>query len=82
MQMKYQNQEREEGGFIKMILLIVIVLVVLGYFGYNLKDIVNSPTVHDNLVYVWDLIVKLWNTLLAEPATWIWDKIAGLFSRS
>ena len=67
---------RRGGGFIKMILLIVIALVVLGYFGYNLKDIVNSPTVHDNLVYVWDLIVKLWNTLLAEPATWIWDKIA------
>ena len=63
------------GGFIKLILLIVIVLVVLGFFGYNLRDIINSPTVHDNLVYVWDLVVRFWNTFLATPFHWIWDRI-------
>ncbi|PIQ68157.1 MAG: hypothetical protein COV91_05525 [Candidatus Taylorbacteria bacterium CG11_big_fil_rev_8_21_14_0_20_46_11] len=67
-------------GFIKTILVIVIGLIMLGYFGYNLKDIVSSPTVHENLVYVWDLIVKLWNTFLATPILWVWDKLQGLFS--
>ncbi|KKW11640.1 MAG: hypothetical protein UY50_C0009G0026 [Parcubacteria group bacterium GW2011_GWA2_49_9] len=62
-----------------MVLLIVIALIVLGFFGYNLKDIVSSPTVHDNLVYVWDLVVKVWNTIIVEPAMWLWDKIQGLF---
>lgn len=76
------NNMKGNGGLIKMVLLIVIALIVLGYFGYNLKDIVNSPTVHDNLVYVWDLLVKLWNTFIATPAVWLWDKIVGLFPKS
>ncbi len=65
-----------------MILLIVIALIVLGFFGYNIKDILNSPTVHDNLVYVWGLVTKLWNNFLAEPIGWVWDKITGLLSKS
>lgn len=65
-----------------MILFIVIALIVLGFFGYNLKEIVASPTVHDNLVYVWDIVAKLWNTFIATPALWMWDKITGLLSKS
>lgn len=48
---------------VKALLLIIIALVILGYFGYNLRDIVNSPSVRDNVVYVWELVVKLWNAL-------------------
>ena len=77
-----QNSKQGRGGFIKLILLIVIALVVLGFFGYNLRDIINSPTVHDNLVYVWDLIVKFWNMFLATPFHWIWDKIQAMFANS
>ena len=62
-------------GFIKAVLLIVVALVVLGFFGYNLRTIVNSPTVHDNLAYVWGLVVKFWNAVLARPALWVWDHI-------
>lgn len=65
-----------------MVLVIVIALIVLGFFGYNLKEIVASPTVHDNLVYVWDLIVKLWDTIIVTPALWLWDKISGLLGKS
>ncbi|MDO8594941.1 MAG: hypothetical protein Q7R93_05555 [bacterium] len=60
-----------------MILLIVIALIVLGFFGYNLRDIVNSPTVHENLVYVWDLLVKIWNAVIVTPFNWIMSKISG-----
>ena len=61
-------------GFIKAILLIVVALVVLGFFGYNLKDIVNSPDVKGNFAYVWDLLVKLWNWILTL-LSWVWDNI-------
>jgi hypothetical protein len=61
-------------GFIKAIILIVIALVVLGFFGYNLESIVNSPDVKGNLAYVWELLVKLWSILLA-PLTWVWDNV-------
>ncbi len=47
-------------GLVKAILLIVVALVILGYFGYNLRDIVNSPAVRDNLAYVWGFVVKFW----------------------
>ncbi|MSU56023.1 MAG: hypothetical protein EXS51_01805 [Candidatus Taylorbacteria bacterium] len=69
-------------GFIKTILLIVIALIVLGFFGYNLKEIVASPTVHDNLVYVWDIVAKLWNTLIATPALWMWNTLSGFLPKS
>ena len=61
-------------GFIKIILLIVLALIVLGFFGYNLKDIVNSPDVKGNFAYVWDLLVKLWNWILT-PLSWVWENI-------
>lgn len=66
-------------GLIKAIVLIVVALVVLGFFGYNLRDIVNSPTVSENLKYAWGLAVKLWNTILARPAVWLWDNMQKIF---
>ena len=62
-------------GFIKAVLLIVVALIVLGFFGYNLRDIVSSPTVHDNLVYVWGLVVKVWDSVLARPVLWVWNTL-------
>lgn len=50
-------------GLVKALLLIIVALVVLGYLGYNLRDIVDSPAVQDNLAYVWGLVVKMWNAL-------------------
>jgi len=60
-------------GFIKMILVIVIALIILGVMGYNIKDIINSPTVHDNLQYVWNFVVFVWNSYLAGPVIYIWN---------
>ncbi|MEK9166157.1 MAG: hypothetical protein AAB846_00290 [Patescibacteria group bacterium] len=54
----------KSGGLVKMILLIVVGLVVLGYFGYNLRDIVNSPSVGENLAYAWDMVKRAWNFLV------------------
>lgn len=68
------------GGFIKLILLIIVALIALGFFGYNLRDIVNSPTVRDNLTYVWGLVVKLWDNFLSEPAEWLFNYLKNLLS--
>ncbi len=73
--MKNKVSKNKQGGFLKIILIIVLALVVLGYFGFNLENIINSPTVHSNLQYVWDLAVTMWNKFLVVPATFIWDKI-------
>ncbi len=62
-----------QAGFIKLILLIVIALIVLGLFGYNLRTIVNSPTVRENLAFVWNLIVTGCN--------WVVDHVKALFGK-
>jgi len=61
-------------GLIKTIVIIVIALIVLGYFGFNVEDIIKSEKVQANLSYVWGLIVKLWNNYLAAPIMYVWDK--------
>lgn len=62
-------------GLIKMIVVIVVALIVLGYFGFNVKDIMSGDTVQGNLGYVWDFIKTFWNNYLAAPFIFIWDKI-------
>jgi len=65
----------EKKGFVKLIIIIVIALIVLGYFGFNIKSIVQSQSVSGNLNYVWGLVVTLWNKFLVMPVTFVWEKI-------
>ncbi len=60
-------------GLVKMIIVIVIALLILSYFGFNLRNIANSPTTQDNFSYVWGLIVHVWNDYLKTPAVFIWN---------
>lgn len=69
------NLQTNSKGFIKLILLVIVGLIVLGYFGLNIKDILASPIVKENLAYVWELVKHVWNTWLAAPAHWIWEHI-------
>ncbi|HEY4479377.1 MAG TPA: hypothetical protein VI981_03425 [Candidatus Paceibacterota bacterium] len=66
------NRQR---GLVKLVIVIVIGLIVLGYFGLDLKEILQKPVVHNNLVYVWNFIVIVWNRFIEAPATWIWREI-------
>lgn len=59
---------------IKTIIIIVIALVILGYFGFNVTDIVNTPTVQSNLHAAWDFALKIWTNYLAAPLIFFWDK--------
>src|SRR3990167_4565121 len=73
--MMFHRIGQKRGGFIKTIVLIVIALIILGYFGYNVQDIVNSPTVQKNLNYAWDLTKYVWQNYLKIPAIFVWEKI-------
>lgn len=65
----------QRSGFIKTIVIIVIALIILGYFGYNIEDIMKSPLVQKNLNYAWDLVQYVWNNYLKVPTMFVWDKI-------
>jgi len=65
-------------GFIQIIVIIVIILIALGYFGYNIKDIIDSPAVSGNLSYAWGVVVHVWDTYLAGPAAYLWGVFKNL----
>ena len=62
-------------GLIQLILIIVIAVVVLGYFGFNIRSIVESPAVQENLGFLWGLTRTLWSNYLSQPFGWFWDNI-------
>jgi len=62
-------------GLIKTIIVIVIALIILGYFGFNIGDIIGGPTVQSNLHSAWNFISNIWNNYLSVPFTFVWDKI-------
>lgn len=70
----------KQTGFIKFVIILVIALVILGYFGFNIREIIQSPSVSGNLNYGWGLVTALWNKVLVVPVTFIWNKIiVGIF---
>lgn len=45
-------------GFINAIILVIITLIILGYFKIDIKSIISTQAVQNNLTYVWELVVK------------------------
>ncbi len=76
--LKSKQSENSHGagkkGLIKTIILIIIALIILGYFGFNILDIVGGPTVQANLHAAWDFVVNIWTNYLIGPVVYIWDK--------
>ncbi|MFA5934506.1 MAG: hypothetical protein WC827_01310 [Candidatus Paceibacterota bacterium] len=70
--MNYLKEEKK--GFIKTIILIIVALIILGYFGFDVENIIKSERVQKNLNYVWDIVSKVWTLYLAAPVMFVWDK--------
>ncbi len=62
-------------GLVKIILAIVIALLILSYFGFNLRTLIDSPTTQDNFGYVASSTVSVWDKYLKAPATYVWKDI-------
>lgn len=71
----FKKNPMNRGGVIRTVLIITALLIVLGYFGFNLRDIVNSPIVQDNLNFAKEVTLNIWNNFLKVPATYIWNLI-------
>ena len=70
-----KTKRTKKSGFLKWVIIIVIALVVLGFFGFDITDILKSPVVKNNLLAFWHGVVWVWEHLLKTPAVWIWDTI-------
>ena len=60
-------------GLIKLLILILIALIVLGYYGFSLRSAVQNPTTQDNVSYIWNGIMTVWNDYLKAPALFLWN---------
>lgn len=60
-------------GFIRTVILIVIALLILSYFGFSIRDIVNSPAGRDNFSYAQEVMIKVWNGYLKKPVMYLWN---------
>ena len=65
------NIRDSRGGIVGYILIILAVVIVLGYFGFDLRGIIESPQVQENLQYVWNII--------KPPVVWVWDLVKGIW---
>jgi hypothetical protein len=74
----YCMKTLNRGGVVRTVLIIVALLIVLGYFGFNLRDIVNSPVVKDNLNFAKEVTVNIWDNYLKVPTKYILDLIVNM----
>lgn len=51
----------QKGGFVQLVLIVVVVIVILSYFGFNLREILNSEIVKNNFFAVWNFLGELWS---------------------
>ena len=64
-----------QSGFIQWVVLIIIVLLILSFFGFNLRALLDDEQTQDNFSVVWEWVVRIWDDYLKEPAQWIWENI-------
>lgn len=62
-------------GLIRTIVIVVIALLVLSYFGFNLRELVDSPNTQENFDTAVSFIVDIWNNYLKKPVLYVWNDI-------
>ncbi len=60
---------------IRYILLGLVIIIVLSFFGYDLKAIMEAPLTQNNIHYVTGGVSYVWDTYLKGPIVYFWDKI-------
>lgn len=49
---------------LKLILVIALAVLALSFFGVSIRAIVQSPVGQDNLVYIGQVFVDIWNAFI------------------
>ena len=70
--MEFKNDKR---GLVKWIVIILIAVIVLSFFGFNLRSIIESDLTQNNLGYLWGLGVIVWDDYLSQPILYFWHNI-------
>ncbi|MCU0660683.1 MAG: hypothetical protein MUD00_03690 [Candidatus Pacebacteria bacterium] len=68
-------QYSQNGGFLRLILIIVIGLLILGYFNIDLQRTVESTTTQKNVSYIKNAATTIWENYLEGPVMYFWNNI-------
>lgn len=64
-----------QGGFIKLVIIIIVIIAILSYFNINIRSITESDLFKENFSYVWNWIVFAWDNYLERPFVYVWNDI-------
>ena len=72
--MKYKIPTNR-GSLLLWVILIVVALLVLSYYGFSLRNLVQAPVTQDNFNYVATSTVSVWDKYLEQPASYLWNDV-------
>ncbi len=75
MHMTHSNNLTTNQGFIKLIIIVIVAVIILGYYGLDVRKVVEGPTVQKNLAYVGHVASDIWNGYLKAAVVFIWEVI-------
>jgi len=67
--------KNDNRGLVRWIFIIIIAIIILSYFGFDLRSIVEADDTQDNLGYVWGGVVMIWDNYLTKPVLYLWNDI-------
>ena len=73
--MKNNNYKK---GFVKEILLVIITVIILSYLGINIKNILDSESVKNNFLYIWELLIYIFDNYIVGAIIKIFNLIISL----
>lgn len=62
-------------GLIRTIVVVIIAILIVGYFGIDLKKVIESEQNKENFSYIRTVTTHVWNKYLAGPADYLWNDI-------
>lgn len=66
---------KTDKGFVKLLVSIIIALIILSYFGFDLRTLIESEQTQANLNYFKDLLKTIWNLYIWKGISFLWNDI-------
>lgn len=71
----FKKFHQDQRGLINWIIIIIIAIVVLSYFGFDIRAIVEDDDTQNNIGYVWGGVVYVWEHYLMGPLGYLWNDV-------
>ncbi len=60
---RQENDDKNKGGFIQIIIIVIIALVILRLLGFSIASILSKPAAHEFAVAVKTMLAAVWQDL-------------------